>query len=84
MTESQKDDSGDAKAGLDSNQNSALGVVFTMVGVVFFLTMDNWAIGLPFVALGLAFFSMGIAATKKPRRPWAADGSAWSDGPPAP
>ena len=46
-------------------QYTALGVVFAGVGVVFFITMDSAAIGLPFVALGIAFFAMGLSATKK-------------------
>ena len=44
----------------------ALGVVFAGVGVVFMITMDSAALGLPFIALGIAFLAMGISARKKP------------------
>ena len=49
----------------ETTQYSALGVVFAGVGVVFFITMDSAAIGLPFVARGIAFFAMGLSATRK-------------------
>jgi hypothetical protein len=51
----------------DQNQNTALGVVFFSLGVVFMLTMDSPAMGLPFISLGIAFFSMGISAARKAR-----------------
>ncbi|MFP7761428.1 hypothetical protein [Marisediminicola sp. LYQ85] len=84
MSESQNDDSV-AKKKADANSTyPALGVVFFAVGFVFFLTMDNWAIGLPFVALGLAFFSMGVARMKKPKAPEGPLGTdPDADGPPA-
>jgi len=45
---------------------TALGAVFAGVGVVFMITMESAALGLPFIALGIAFFTMGISAKKKP------------------
>lgn len=46
------------------NNYMSLGIVFTMLGVVFFLTMDNGLLGLPFFVLGIVFFSSGIAGTR--------------------
>jgi len=63
MSESQN--GSDAKKPQDPQQYTALGVVFGALGVVFFITMDSWATGLPFVALGIAFFSMGVSGTRK-------------------
>jgi hypothetical protein len=76
MTESPKP----AGAGDQNVQNTPLGVVFFSLGVVFFLTMDSPAIGLPFIALGIAFFSMGIAAARKA----GGDGPDGDESPPAP
>jgi hypothetical protein len=38
-------------------ENSGLGVVFAIVGVALMLTLDSWAIGLPFVIVGITFFA---------------------------
>jgi len=52
-------------AGDENSQYPALGVVFLGVGVVFMITMESAALGLPFLALGIAFFAMGVSAVKK-------------------
>jgi sulfite exporter TauE/SafE len=63
MSEPQK--GSNAKKPQKPEQYTALGVVFGALGVVFFITMDSWATGLPFVALGIAFFAMGVSGTRK-------------------
>jgi hypothetical protein len=68
-----------ADPGDQNAQYAPLGVVFFSVGVVFMLTMDSPAIGLPFIALGIAFFAMGIAAAKKARDGGAPDGDPTPD-----
>ena len=47
-----------------------VGIVFFIVGIVFMLTMENKAIGLPFIALGISFGALSLSSRKKkPERP---------------
>jgi drug/metabolite transporter (DMT)-like permease len=64
-----------------SNAYTGLAIVFGLVGVVFFLTMDNRIMGLPFVILGLSFYAFGAGTTARGR---SQDGSADDDDPGAP
>ncbi|WP_043674530.1 hypothetical protein [Clavibacter michiganensis] len=75
-------DPGDpADAGEDTNQNTALGIVFGMLGLVLMLTLDDTRVaGLPFLVLGVTFFVMGIRPTAGKRGRAPADG----DQPPPP
>jgi hypothetical protein len=72
---------GAASAEGDANQNTALGIVFGMLGLVLMLTLEDTRVaGLPFVVLGITYFAMGIrpVVAKRGRAP--ADG----DTPPPP
>lgn len=65
--ESQKSDSAGESASGRGRRYTALGVVFSSVGLVFLLTMESAAMGIPFLVLGLVFFSQGVSAAKKSR-----------------
>lgn len=43
----------------------AIGIVFFLVGIVFWLTMDFLAAGIPFVVLGIVFMGTGFAGRSK-------------------
>ena len=66
MSDSHENGSAAESAGRKRREFSAVGVVFAIVGVVFLLTMDNFAIGIPFIVLGAVFFGMGFTRTQKP------------------
>lgn len=51
----------------DRRTNATLGAVFLPVAVTLWLTMDNWAIALPFLVLGLTFLAVGMMSRKKPK-----------------
>jgi hypothetical protein len=65
----------------DPKQTAGLGVIFAAMGLVFMLTMDTPAIGLPFIALGLTFVVMGISAAKKARNTRTSRGDSIDDQP---
>ncbi|MDN3497511.1 hypothetical protein QL996_16340 [Planococcus sp. APC 4015] len=46
---------------------ASLGAVFLPLGIVFWLTMDNWAVALPFLVLGLTFLAVGMKPGRKPK-----------------
>jgi succinate-acetate transporter protein len=50
-----------AAASEETNQNTALGIVFGMLGLALMLTLEDTRVaGLPFLVLGVTFFVMGI------------------------
>ncbi|WP_317232541.1 hypothetical protein [Clavibacter capsici] len=58
--------------------NTALGVVFGMLGLALMLTLDDTRVaGLPFLILGVTFFVMGIRPATRER-----DRAAGDDAPP--
>jgi succinate-acetate transporter protein len=59
----------------DTNQNTSLGIVFGMLGLVLMLTLeDSRVAGLPFLVLGVTFFIMGIRPAAGKRDPATTDG----------
>jgi succinate-acetate transporter protein len=59
----------------DTNQNTSLGIVFGMLGLVLMLTLeDSRVAGLPFLVLGVTFFIMGIRPAAGKRDGATADG----------
>ncbi|MFS4505187.1 hypothetical protein ACMA46_03025 [Clavibacter sp. Sh2141] len=68
----------------DPDQNTTLGIVFGMLGLVLMLTLEDTRVaGLPFLVLGITFFIMGIRTAAGKRDTAATDGEQPPPPPPA-